>query len=231
MHVDNAVNSTKQDGPLPKIVPVPNGPLYLINDATPQIVANIESADGEPIKAVAKVALCRCGGSKNKPLCDGSHVALKFSSQNGGNDATPSPPDKRKNYVGKEITIHDNRRTCSHSAECIRNLESVFQLGQRPWINADGDEVSRIIEAIRKCPSGALSYSAGGIEHRDDKDARPKVIVSKNGPYHVTGGIELAGTENWAEGASKEHYALCRCGASGNKPFCDGMHLRIKFRE
>jgi hypothetical protein len=90
--------------------------------------------------------------------------------------------------------------------------------------------VIKIIETIRKCPSGALSYSIDGVEYRDDKTRTPKVAVSKNGPYLVTGGIELAGVENWAEGASKEHYTLCRCGASKNKPFCDGMHLGIKFR-
>jgi CDGSH-type Zn-finger protein len=63
---------------MPKIVPVPNGPLYLINDNTPQVVANIEGSDGQPVKVVIKVALCRCGGSKNKPLCDGMHLAIKF---------------------------------------------------------------------------------------------------------------------------------------------------------
>jgi CDGSH-type Zn-finger protein len=220
---------------MPKIIPVTNGPLYLINDSIPQVVANIEGSDGQPVKAVIKVALCRCGGSKNKPLCDGTHAALKFSSKNDaavpdGTDEPAAPPDKRKNYTTKNsITVHDNRRICSHSAECIRNLESVFRLGERPWIYPDGDEATKIIETIRKCPSGALSYSIDGVEHRDDKTRKPKVTVSKNGPYLVTGGIEL-GVENWAEGASKEHYALCRCGASKNKPFCDGMHLSIKFR-
>lgn len=119
---------------------------------------------------------------------------------------------------------------CSHSAECIRNLESVFRLGERPWINADGDTVERIIEAVRKCPSGALSYSVGGVEYRDPEGRKPRVTVARNGPYEVTGGVELVGVESWGEGASKEHYTLCRCGASGNKPFCDGSHSRIKFR-
>jgi len=220
--------SVASDSALPKIVPAPNGPLYLINDKTPQIVANIEGAGGQPIKAVMKVALCRCGGSNNKPLCDGTHAALKFSSKNDTDESLPL--DKRKNYAGKDgITVHDNRRICSHSAECLRNLESVFRLGERPWIYPDGGEVQKIVETVRKCPSGALSYSIDGVKYRDDKARAPKVIVSKNGPYQVTGGIELSGVENWAVGASKEHYTLCRCGASKNKPFCDGMHLRIKF--
>lgn len=88
-----------------------------------------------------------------------------------------------------------------------------------------------IIETIRKCPSGALSYSVDGIEHRDEEDAKPIVIVQKNGPYLIRGEIELVGVNDWAEGASKEHYTLCRCGASNNKPSCDGSHLQIRFKD
>jgi CDGSH-type Zn-finger protein len=56
------------------------------------------------------------------------------------------------------------------------------------------------------------------------------VTISKNGPYLITGGIDLIGDNiQWADGSSKEHYTLCRCGASNNKPFCDGMHKSIKF--
>jgi CDGSH-type Zn-finger protein len=57
------------------------------------------------------------------------------------------------------------------------------------------------------------------------------LTVSKNGPYIITGGIELIGDTHFAEGSSKEHYALCRCGASANKPFCDGAHRGINFKD
>jgi len=83
------------------------------------------NSNGEPIYKITNVALCRCGGSKNKPFCDGTHETLGFSSENMGPAQTA---DKRKDYVGNEITVHDNRRMCSHSAECLRNLESVFGL-------------------------------------------------------------------------------------------------------
>ena len=212
----------------PKIMPIPNGPLYLINSSTPQKVENMIDSNGEPIYKITNVALCRCGGSKNKPFCDGTHVSLGFLSENKGPAQTA---DKRKDYVGNEITVHDNRRMCSHSAECLRNLESVFRLGERPWINPDGATFESIIETVKKCPSGALSYSVKGLENRDQLGRKPLVTVGKNGPYHVTGGVELAGIENWAVGASKEHYTLCRCGASNNKPFCDGTHLSINFKD
>ena len=76
-----------------------------------------------------------------------------------------------------------------------------------------------------------MSYSIGGMEHRDLVERDPVVIIDRNGPYRIEGGIELADTENWGIGASKEHYALCRCGASNNKPFCDGMYLSIDFKD
>ncbi|HKG30679.1 MAG TPA: (4Fe-4S)-binding protein [Nitrososphaeraceae archaeon] len=141
--------------------------------------------------------------------------------------------DKRKNYVGKEITIHDNRKICSHAAECVSHLQSVFNLNARPWINPDAAKIEEIINTIRKCPSGALSYSIDGIEYIDQNERKPMVTASKDGPYLITGGIDLIGDNNiqFAEGSSIEHYTLCRCGASNNKPFCDGMHRTINFKD
>jgi uncharacterized Fe-S cluster protein YjdI len=141
--------------------------------------------------------------------------------------------DRRRDYPGKEITVHDNRRICSHAAECVNNLSSVFKLGSRPWINPDASKMNDIVDVVRRCPSGALSYSIDGVEYRDPEEQRnPIVTVLKNGPYHITGGIELIGENiQFGEGASKEHYTLCRCGASENKPFCDGAHKSSKFND
>ena len=138
--------------------------------------------------------------------------------------------DKKKSYTGKNITIHDNRKICSHAPECVNNLSSVFKFDARPWIDPNGANVEDIIHTIRKCPSGALSYFIDGIEYKDQSKRDPMVTVSKNGPYLITGGIDLIGDNiQWAEGSSKEHYTLCRCGASNNKPFYDGMHKSIDF--
>ena len=212
----------------PRIIPIPNGPLHLINSEMPQLVDNIRNSRREPIFWISKIALCRCGSSGTKPFCDRTHAKIGFSSENKN---TPATNDKRKDYFGAKIIVHDNRRLCSHSAECLRNLETVFRLDRRPWINPDESDVKSVIETVRKCPSGALSYSIEGVEHRDQSDRDPVVIVDRNGPYRIEGGIELVDTENWGIGASKEHYSLCRCGASNNKPFCDGMHLSIDFKD
>jgi uncharacterized Fe-S cluster protein YjdI/CDGSH-type Zn-finger protein len=135
--------------------------------------------------------------------------------------------------LAKNITIFDNRRICSHAAECVNKLSSVFRENDRPWINPNTSSPEAIIETIRKCPSGALSYSINGIEYRDPLyHRRPMVTVSKDGPDAITGGIELIGNGiPFGDGASKEHYTLCRCGASNNKPFCDGMHGAIRFKD
>lgn len=232
MESNSGVQEDKQKEK-PKILPLPNGPYYLINDMEPKIIENLQNSKGEPLSTIRGVSLCRCGASKNKPFCDGTHGTIGFSSENKDNASEQTIKDKRKNYVGKGITIHDNRKICSHAAECVNNLPSVFKLNARPWINPDAAETKEeIVNTIKKCPSGALSYSIDGIEYRDHNETKPIITVSKGGPYHITGGIDLIGDNiQWAEGASKEHYVLCRCGASNNKPFCDGMHRLINFND
>ena len=223
----------------PKIVPLPNGPYYFINEMEPKVVENLQNSKGEALSVTRGVSLCRCGASNNKPFCDGTHSKIGFSSENKEEEKDTNDShhnivkDKRKNYVGKSITIHDNRKICSHSAECVNNLPSVFKLNARPWINPDAAETKEeIVNTIKKCPSGALSYSVDDMEYRDQNDRMPMITVSKDGPYHINGGIDLIGDKiQWAEGASKEHYVLCRCGASNNKPFCDGMHRLINFKD
>lgn len=209
----------------PKIICLSNGPYYLLNSQERKVVSNLENSKGEKYSTIMGIALCRCGGSKSKPFCDGTHGIIGFKS----NKESDGSKNKRKNYVGKKIAVHDNREICSHAGYCVRNLSKVFRLNERPWIDPDGSSENEIVAAVKNCPSGALSYSIDGIEY-SDQDRKPMVTVSRNGPYYVTGNIELVG-EAFGEGASKEHYTLCRCGASKNKPFCDGMHLKINFKD
>jgi CDGSH-type Zn-finger protein len=209
----------------PRIACLPNGPYYLLNDMQASPVPNLVRSSGAACSTVRGVALCRCGGSKNKPFCDGTHSTNGFSDRKLADGST----NKRDAYHGKRITIFDNRAICAHAGYCTDGLKSVFRYGEEPWIDADGATAAEIMATIDKCPSGALSYAIDGVE-RTEKQRPPKVVVTDNGPYAVQGGIELVNTE-FGDGASREHYTLCRCGASANKPFCDGSHWRVEFRD
>jgi CDGSH-type Zn-finger protein len=202
----------------PSIVPAKDGP-YVVNG-----LVKFANQKG-PIEAKDKMALCRCGKSANKPFCDGAHSKIGFSSAK----LEGRVEDKRDNYKGKDITIHDNRGVCAHAGRCTDGLPAVFHLNEEPWIHPDGASADEIIKTIQKCPSGALSYSVGGAEHRD-RPGEPTIFVAPNGPYVVSGGPDLLDTVR-CEGASHEHFTMCRCGGSKNKPFCDGTHWHIKFTD
>jgi CDGSH-type Zn-finger protein len=209
----------------PKISCLPNGPYYLINEPALSEVPNLRRQSGQACAALRGVALCRCGGSKNKPFCDGTHGTNGFKDTNTADAAK----NRRVSYAGKHITIFDNRGICAHAGFCTDGLKKVFRLDEEPWIDPDGAAVDEIIRTIERCPSGALSYAVNNVE-RKEKERAPMVVVTDNGPYAVSGGIELSGVV-FGDGASQEHYTLCRCGASTNKPFCDGSHWRVGFRD
>jgi CDGSH-type Zn-finger protein len=202
----------------PAIECKPDGP-YLVKG-----LDNLRDSKGGALPTQAVVALCRCGGSANKPFCDGTHKRNGFSGARLGG----GPADRRDDYRGRKITIHDNRAVCSHAGHCSEGLAAAFKYRSEPWIDPDGAEVDAIIATIRKCPSGALSYTLGEVEYRDPS-RDPMITVTQDGPYGVVGGVRLIG-QAWGQGASTEHYTLCRCGGSRNKPFCDGTHWSIGFK-
>jgi CDGSH-type Zn-finger protein/uncharacterized Fe-S cluster protein YjdI len=201
------------------IEPLENGP-YLVKD-----LDSLTNSKGDELPTKAVLALCRCGCSTTKPFCSGMHKEVGFSSARLGG----GPPDRLDHYEGAGITVHDNRGICAHIGRCSDNLPAVWKLGEEPWIDPHGASAEEIAAVASTCPSGALSYSLGPVLHRD-QDRPPAVYVSKDGPYFVTGRIELVDAP-WAEGASREHFALCRCGQSKNKPFCDGSHWHVAFRD
>ena len=202
----------------PNITPTPDGP-YLVRN-----LKNFSNQNG-PIETRETMALCRCGGSANKPFCDGTHAKIGFSSAK----LEGRIEDKRENYVGEKITIHDNRGICAHAGRCTDGLASVFRLKEEPWIHPDAASRDEIIATIQQCPSGALSYSVDELEHRD-REGEPTIFVAPSGPYVVSGGPDLPDILE-GEGASKEHITMCRCGGSKNKPFCDGTHWYNKFTD
>jgi len=196
----------------------PNGPYFVT-------AAALEGAGGEALAVGEGVALCRCGGSAKKPFCDGTHR------RNGFQDKNLADPSKntRTAYAGKSIAILDNRAICAHAGFCSDGLKEVFKEEGDPWIDPDGATAAQVIATIAKCPSGALSYAIDGKEVRD-RPGPACITVTKDGPYAVSGGVELTGV-SFGDGASTGHYTLCRCGASKNKPFCDGSHWDAGFKD
>jgi len=204
----------------------------------PYLVTNAELLRnwlGEDLTARPQLALCRCGESAIKPFCDGSHVAAGFT---GAKDPK-RVPDQRDTYPGQQVTIFDNRGICQHSGFCTDRLSAVFHAGSEPFVTPGGGRADEIIAAVRDCPSGALSFAIDDVEERaavDFHGTREQAIeVSKDGPYRITGGLPLVDGDGEdvprAQGSSREHYALCRCGHSQNKPFCSGMHWYIGFAD
>jgi CDGSH-type Zn-finger protein/truncated hemoglobin YjbI len=206
-----------------------NGP-YLVT-SVPRLVDHL----GEPARPVPQLALCRCGQSALKPLCDGSHARTGFTDAKDPRRV----PDHRDAYPGQQATIFDNRGVCQHSGLCTDRLATVFRTDAEPFVAASGGRLDEIIRVARDCPSGALSYAIDDVEARGQVDwdgIRPPAIeVTRDGPYRITGQLGLAGPAGEPEpqgaGASREHYALCRCGQSRNKPFCSGMHWYVGFRD
>src|SRR5262245_55978435 len=160
----------------PTIYPLPNGPYVYKDPASMSPCTNLRNAKGQPIANQPYVALCRCGGSKTKPFCDGSHLSNGFRSEK----AADRVPDKREDYAGKRVVIHDNRGICAHAGHCTARLPAVFREDDEPWIDAGAASAREVIETIKRCPSGALSYS---IESTPAPDPRrpPKVTVTKDG--------------------------------------------------
>ncbi|QRN86189.1 CDGSH iron-sulfur domain-containing protein [Clostridia bacterium] len=199
----------------PKILTVNKGPLVI------QDLESIHADTGREVSIDTPVALCRCGGSENSPFCDGNHAKINFNDEKAPNRIER----KKSSYIGHGITIHDDRGICSHAGFCTDELPKVFRMHEEPWIDPDAECVEKIIETIRKCPSGALSYSIDGTLF-DEYSEQPSIKTVARGPYYVSGSVEF---DHEDELASKEHYAVCRCGSSKNKPFCSGEHWYIGY--
>ena len=209
----------------PTIYPLPNGPYVFKDPPSMSPCSSLRNSRGDPIENQPYVALCRCGGSRTKPFCDGTHLTNGFRSEK----AKDRTPDRREDYAAKEVVLHDNRGLCAHAGHCTSGLPRVFREDEEPWIDPNGAGAQEILDVVRRCPSGALSASVRGVERREE--GRPaRIVVSKDGPYEIEGGIELLGAE-FGAGASRDRYCLCRCGASKNKPFCDGSHWEVGFRD
>ena len=138
-------------------------------------------------------------------------------------------PDVERIYQNDQIAVYWEPKICNHTGNCFRGLPEVFQPQNRPWVVVDAASADKIAAVVMTCPTGALHFErldGGPQEPQPDEttiDARP------NGPLHVRGQVRILGPGGTLI-REDTRVALCRCGASDNKPFCDGSHRRVGFR-
>jgi uncharacterized Fe-S cluster protein YjdI len=135
----------------------------------------------------------------------------------------------RKKYTAPGIVVSFDARLCIHAARCVQGLPVVFDSQARPWIRPDQAEAGAIATVIRRCPTGALQYEALA-GRAEEPDPGVSVTMERDGPLYLRGAARLEdGRGNpWDAGP---RFALCRCGGSANKPFCDGTHRSMGFED
>jgi CDGSH-type Zn-finger protein len=213
-------------------------PKVTVKDAGPYVVTGgvplrpkepVMSEHGEPLTwrtgdvvddGVA-YALCRCGGSANKPYCDGTHAQIDFE----GAEAAPTGPlaERATSYPGTGIEVKDDRPTCVHAGFCGNRVSNVWKMAAK---TDDSVVRAQVMAMIERCPSGALIYEVEGTAIEPSLPV--EIGIVPDGPLWVTGGVDV----ERADGEpleTRNRVTLCRCGASSNKPLCDGSHTEAGF--
>lgn len=134
------------------------------------------------------------------------------------------------NYGGTEADVHWDGRLCIHIGECGRAKNDLFVGGRQPWCQPDQVSPDEVAEVVGRCPTGALTYLRKDGGEGEAADSQNVVRVMYNGPLYVRGDLEVDGATEDMPGV-KFRAALCRCGQSKNKPFCDNSHEEAGFRD
>lgn len=188
--------------------------------------------EGETYTAKDVVALCRCGLSKNKPFCDGSHKNIDPEEIDLTETATFQPELNTAEIVqGPERSLSDDEKFCAFARFC--------DAGQRVWneVQLEGEKAKEwTLQMAHHCPGGRLivwdNETQKPIETYEDPSVSliEDVMNRCSGPIMLRGGIPVkSGNGEYYEVRNRQ--TLCRCGQSGNKPFCDGTHASMKFQD
>jgi CDGSH-type Zn-finger protein len=209
----------------------PDGP-YLVSGSVPLVrKSEIVSEHGEPIAwqkgdeitRDEKYALCRCGHSENKPFCDGTHSSVGFDGTETAD--TEMSAARRRDYEGHGVVMSDDKPLCVHAGFCGNRETHVWDMIDE---TEDTEVRSHLMAMVERCPSGRLSYRVEPDGEDVEPDLPKQIATVPDGPLWATGGIEI----DRADGApieTRNRVTLCRCGASGNKPLCDGSHKEAGF--
>ncbi len=227
--------TTKKAGA--RVVISKNGP-YLVSGAIPlatqTIVADAEGgseswSEGPPIKTPASYALCRCGHSKTKPFCDGTHAKIGFDGTETASRSTYL--QQAEVFDGPTMTLTDAQPLCAFGRFCDPNGQVWNQVARTD----DPDVRATFIRQVGNCPAGRLV----AWDKATRTPVEPELPVSIgliedpvqdcSGPVWVRGSVTIVAADGF-EYEKRNRVTLCRCGESANKPFCDGSHAKIKFR-
>jgi CDGSH-type Zn-finger protein len=175
-------------------------------------------------------ALCRCGQSKKKPFCDGSHVHVAFDGTETADRASYS--EQVTILEGPAMVLADAEKLCAFGRFCDPNGKVWSQVSGTD----DPDVRATFIRQVGNCPAGRLV----AWDKATGKAIEPEFPVSIgliedpveqcSGPIWLRGGIPVVSSDGFAYEV-RNRVTLCRCGASQNKPFCDGAHASVKFRD
>jgi CDGSH-type Zn-finger protein len=221
-----------------KVAVSKNGP-YLVTGNVPlakqTIVSDEEGGsqewkESDPLPSQASYALCRCGHSKSKPFCDGTHTKIKFD---GTETASREPYREQAQLVqGPVLALTDAQPLCAFARFCDPNGQVWGQVE-----HTDDPKVrAMFVRQVNNCPSGRLvawdRATGKPIEHGLPVSIGIVEDPAENvsGPLWLRGGIALFAADGFAYEV-RNRVTVCRCGASKNKPFCDGSHAAVKFRD
>jgi CDGSH-type Zn-finger protein/uncharacterized Fe-S cluster protein YjdI len=127
-------------------------------------------------------------------------------------------------YDGKNVSISFDKSKCIHSRRCVLRLPSVFQANvEGPWINPDNASAEDVAALANECPSGAITYERHDGRTGESAPLANTLFVRENGPLAINADLTIDGED------AGYRVALCRCGTSKNKPFCDVSHVGAQF--
>jgi CDGSH-type Zn-finger protein len=209
-----------------------NGP-YIVTGSVPLMVMEISYDDKGNCRSWQKVeeyplqeqyTLCRCGHSKNKPYCDGTHEKVHFDgTETAGNEPYLQSPTLIR---GPELELTDYEGLCIHARFCMR-AGGIWNLTEQSNVPSARDTA---VEEACNCPSGRLVLRDRKTGETIEPVLERSVVVvenparSEHGPLWVRGGIPVESADGRTY-TIRNRVTLCRCGRSWNKPFCDGNHI------
>ena len=133
-------------------------------------------------------------------------------------------------YPGKEVDVFWDGRLCIHIAECGRAENELFVAGRKPWCDPDLVTEEEVADICERCPSGALTYVQKDGSREERAPSQNTVTVVSRGPLYARGELDIDGAGE-DQGGLRFRAALCRCGQSRRKPFCDNSHEKAGFAD